>query len=254
MKMKLTVQLKWLAPIVMACWGIGAAHAAPAINIGSMFEFVDSDKSTLLKRVRNGGDSTAFVKVDVSEVKYDAERKPTTDPVDSAAIAAGRGEGLIASPARLIVPAHGTQASRLLYRGARDVERYYRVRFMPVLPDKKDDFGITEAEREQYKDSMSAGVNVLAGYGAFVIVRPKQVRYDTQVTAGADDHTVANRGNSTIVLDAFYHCDADGEQCDQPVVHYILPGSQKTFPKTTGRHYRFQLIEGKQTRELRLDH
>ncbi|WP_412530558.1 hypothetical protein [Burkholderia lata] len=228
-------------------------HAAPAISIGSMFEFLDSDRSTLLKRVRNNGVSTAFVKVAVSEVKYDAHGRPTEHAVDSAAVGGARGHGMVASPARLIVPAHGMQASRLLFRGERDVERYYRVRFMPVVPDKSDDFAITETEREQYREAMSVGVNVLAGYGAFVIVRPKHVQYETQVTSGDNEFTVANRGNSTIVLDALHHCDAGGEQCTRPMVHYVLPGAKKAFPKIAGRRYMSQLIEGKHKRDVRLD-
>jgi len=251
--MKRTTPLAVLAVTVLNCMGPITAHAAPSISIGSMFEFLDSDRSTLLKRVRNNGDSTAFVKVEVSEVKYDARGRPTEHPVDSLAVGATRGHGMIASPARMIVPAHSMQASRLLFRGERGVEQYYRVRFMPVVPDKSDDFAVTEAEREQYRDAMSVGVNVLAGYGALVIVRPKHVWYDTQMTSGDNEFTVANRGNSTIVMDALHRCDFGGEQCTRPVVQYILPGMKKAFPKIEGQRYMFQLIEGTHKRDVRLD-
>ena len=43
----------------------------------------------------------------------------------------------MASPARLIVPAKGMQGTRLLHMGGRDTERYFRVRFVPVVPEKR---------------------------------------------------------------------------------------------------------------------
>jgi hypothetical protein len=53
----------------------------------------------------------------------------------------------MASPARLIVPAKGMQGTRLLHMGARDTERYFRVRFVPVVPEKEDEFAVSSEER-----------------------------------------------------------------------------------------------------------
>ena len=64
----------------------------------------------------------------------------------------------MASPARLIVPANGMQGTRLLYMGERDRERYFRVRFVPVVPEKEDEFAVSSEEREDYKKTLSAGV------------------------------------------------------------------------------------------------
>ena len=40
-------------------------QAGPQINVGTVYDYLDSDKSTYLKRVFNSGDSTAFVKVNI---------------------------------------------------------------------------------------------------------------------------------------------------------------------------------------------
>ena len=45
-----------------------AANAGPQINVGTVYDYLDGDKSTYLKRVFNSGDSTAFVKVNVLEL------------------------------------------------------------------------------------------------------------------------------------------------------------------------------------------
>ena len=50
-----------------------AAIGAPELNVGALYDYLDSGKSTLLKRVRNGGDTTAFVKVSVAELVYDTD-------------------------------------------------------------------------------------------------------------------------------------------------------------------------------------
>ncbi|OHX11592.1 pilus assembly protein [Chromobacterium sphagni] len=236
-----------MKPILSACLLISLAapvHAAPAINIGAMYEYLDADAGTLLKRVRNSGDSTAFVKVAVAEIVYGQDGQPNELPVGTEQLSLGQINGLIASPARLIVPAGGMQASRLLYLGPRDQERYFRVRFSPVLPDKQNAFDIGDAAARQYQDSLSAGVNVLTGYGAIVIVRPKTPHYDTQLQDGANSYTVRNNGNSTVILDAFYDCAAAGKTCDTPTKHHVLPHSSKSFIKVDGHGYKFELIEG----------
>src|SRR5438046_2668621 len=72
--MKQFVAIAVFAPFALA------AHSAPSINIGAMYEYMDPGKSTLLKRVRNGGDSTAFVKVSITEIVY-ANDKFSEQPV-----------------------------------------------------------------------------------------------------------------------------------------------------------------------------
>ncbi len=53
-----------------------AAVAAPNINIGTMYDYLEGERSTLLKRVRNAGDSTAFVRVSIAEVTFSESGEP----------------------------------------------------------------------------------------------------------------------------------------------------------------------------------
>ncbi|NBA93688.1 molecular chaperone [Pseudomonas sp. R5(2019)] len=224
-----------------------SANAAPELNIGGLYDYLDGNKSTLLKRVRNGGDTTAFVKVSVAELVYDSAGGSREIEMDGLQ---AEQRGLIVSPARLIVPANGMQAVRLLYRGSRDQERYFRVRFIPVLPEANDGFAITEAEAEQYEQALKVGVNILAGYGSLLFVRPGDTRYQTEVEHEPGRFFVPNKGNATIVLDHFKHCQANGQQCEAATKHHLLPGSRREFKKESGRHYRFELIEGGTSREI----
>lgn len=224
--------------------------AGPQINVGVVFDYLDADKSTYLKRVFNGGDSTAFVRINILEIIYNADGTTEEIPLVNQADASAR-DGLMASPARLIVPANGMQGTRLLYVGARDKERYFRVRFVPVVPEKEDEFAVSAEEREDYKKGLSAGINVLAGYGTIFFVRPTQTRFDSVISDTAGKYSIRNDGNTVVVLDEFKDCSASNENDCQPTTkHHILAGRTFQFDKQAGREYRFSLIEGSATKKL----
>lgn len=229
-----------------------AAHAAPNINVGNIFDYLDGSQSTFLKRIYNSGDSTAFVRVNISEIIYkDGTR--TELPLATEGPFNMR-KGLVASPARLIIPAGGTQATRLLYIGDRDRERYYRVRYVPVVPEKEDQFAVSEQEREAYKTELSAAVNVLASYGAIFFVHPTDTRFDTRIDDNKIRYSVHNAGNSTIVLDQFRDCSSSDERdCAATRLHHVLPGKTHAFDKQPGRVYRFNLVESSQRRSVSVE-
>jgi hypothetical protein len=228
------------------------AHAVPAINVGVVYDYLDADKSTYLKRVFNGGDSTAFVKVNILEIVYDGDGAPREVPLTAQNDSRVR-DGLLASPARLIVPANGMQGTRLVYMGEREKERYFRVRFVPVVPEKEDEFAVSADEREDYKKSLNAGVNVLAGYGTVFFVRPAQTRFNSVIDDAAGQYRISNQGNSVVVIDEFRDCSAKNETDCQPTTkHHILPGRTFEFAKQSGREYSFTVIEGKDSKPLEI--
>lgn len=226
------------------------AFAGPQINVGVVYDYLSGDKNTYMKRVFNGGTSTAFVKVNILEMIYDDDGSYREVPLQNQAGAVAR-DGLMASPARLIVPANGTQGTRLLFMGNRDKERYFRVRFVPVVPQVEDDFAVTDEERAEYKESLAAGVRVLAGYGTVFFVRPKDTRFNTAIEDGAKRYTLNNNGNSVVVVDEFKDCSAAAPQDCRPTLrHHIRAGHSYGFDKQPGRAYRFSLIEGEQSKKI----
>jgi hypothetical protein len=159
----------------------------------------------------------------------------------------------MASPARLIVPANGMQGTRLLYMGEREKERYFRVRFVPVVPEKEDEFAVSAEEREDYKKGLSAGVNVLAGYGTVFFVRPKETRFDSVINDGAGKYEIRNNGNTVVVIDEFKDCSVKNEaECQPTTKHHVMAGRTFQFDKQAGREYRFTLIEGSATKKLEI--
>ncbi|WP_085684568.1 MULTISPECIES: pilus assembly protein [unclassified Pseudomonas] len=226
------------------------AQAGPNINIGVVYDYLAGDKSTYLKRVYNSGDSTAFVKINVLEILYNADGTSTEVPVKVQADASAR-DGLMASPARLIIPAQGMQGTRLLFMGDRDKERYFRVRFVPVVPEKEDEFAVSSEEREEYKKTLTAGVNVMAGFGTIFFVRPKDARFDSVIDDSAGTYKVRNNGNTVVVIDEFKSCSKTNEaECEPTTKHHVMAGRTFEFEKKAGREYRFILVEGDSKKNL----
>ncbi|CAM2881686.1 pilus assembly protein [Pseudomonas gessardii] len=238
--------MKHLLALCALCWLPLSAPAAPNINVGVFYDYLDGDKTTYLKRVFNGGDSTAFIKVSVMEILYNADGSSEEVELKSNPENTAR-DGLMATPARMIVPANGMQGTRLLYLGAREKERYFRLRFVPVMPEAEDEFVVSSEEREAYKNSLSAGVTVLAGFGTVFFVRPKDTRFATRVEERAGEYGLRNDGNSVVVVDQFKDCaSGDAQDCLPVTKNHILPGRAFSFSKQAGRTYRFTLVEGRE--------
>jgi hypothetical protein len=220
------------------------AQAGPQIHIGSYYDYLDADKSVQVKRIYNTGDATAFVRVDIEEILYAADGSDKEVPL-SLDVSSVTRNGLIASPARLIIPASGSQNTRLIFMGERSQERYFRVRFLPVVPEQEDQFAINSEERKEYKESLSAGLNLMTGFGSVFVVNPKGSRYDTRLDDRAQEYTVRNAGNALVILDEFTDCASkNNSDCLEPSKIHVRPGQSHTFSKQAGRIYKFKLIEG----------
>lgn len=239
---------------VMGCiWCLSAqAIASPAINPGPMFGFLESGKSAVLKRIYNSGSSTAFVKVVVQEIIYDAQGQPVEQPAK--ALSAGplaAQNTLLASPARMIIPANGMQSTRLLFMGKREHERYYRVRFIPVLPTSADSFDQSADDQKDYEKELAAQVTLLTGFGTLLFVRPDKVRFDTRFNDQKNTYSVHNAGNSVIALDFVKTCHVEKtSECSNIAQHYVLPGRTYTFTKEEKKVHSFVLQEGTAERKV----
>jgi Mat/Ecp fimbriae periplasmic chaperone len=226
------------------------AQAGPQIHIGSYYDYLEADKSVQVKRIYNTGDATAFVKVEIEEILYaaDGSNKEVPLSLDGSSITRN---GLIASPARLIIPSQGSQSARLVFMGERSQERYFRVRFLPVVPEKEDQFAISSAERQDYKETLSAGLNLMTGFGTVFVVPPKDGRYDTRLDNRAQEYEVRNAGNSLVILDELKDCASkDERECLPATLTHIRPGQSYTLNKQAGRMYSFKLIEGPKSKTI----
>ena len=238
--------------LMMGClWGAGAI-ASPSINPGPMFGFLDNGKSAVLKRIYNAGSSTAFVKVVVQEIIYDDRGQPVEQPPKAlSTVPMAQQNTLLASPARMIIPANGMQSTRLLFMGSREQERYFRVRFIPVLPSSADSFDQSDDDQKNYKEALTAQVTLLTGFGTFMFVRPDKVTFDTRLKDEKGTYSVYNAGNSVVALDFVKSCHVEKTgECSPIAQHYVLPGHTYTFTKEENKIHSFVLQEGTDKRAV----
>lgn len=230
--------------------GLGAwAWASPALDVGGVSETMASAQSSLQKTVFNRGTSVAYVKVSVVEVLPEEKGERELPEQEASQVLASR-DGLVVSPAHLVVPPKGSASVRLIHLGARDQERYFRVRFVPVQPQQGDAFKLEQGEADAYRQSLSAGVRILAGFGVVTIVQPRAVRFDTVLEKRGAQHVLVNRGNSAVVLEDYEVCGPKG--CVNAGRRKVFPGHTRVFPVHAGEKHRFQLREGHARRQVEL--
>ena len=226
--------------------------SSPSIGIGSMYDLLQPGDYNLVKKVYNSGDSTAFVRVDILEIKLDGkggEQELVPQKLDGEGLNKNR---LIATPQRMIIPPAEFQSGRLLWPGSRDKERYYRVRFTPVAPDKKNDFGLTEQQLKEYKSSVIAGVNILTGYGSILYIMPDNAVFNTSVTNNPDIVRITNAGNATVVIDDIRQCKDINKECSSPTRAFVIPGRDFVIKKEKEHTVKFHLLEAKKSKEFSL--
>lgn len=230
--------LSWMASV----------YATPVIGIGSMYDVLTPGMQSMTKRIYNTGDSTAFVRVEVLAINPGSQKDET--PLKELSGAGLERNRLIVTPQRLIIPPAGFQTIRILWPGERQEERYFRVRFIPVMPENDDSFGLDKSAISEYrKNTLSAGLNVLTGYGTIVIVHPDRPQFNTLISDTASDSvTVKNNGNATVSLDNIRQCKSANTDCGAITREFILPGRAFTVRKKDGYKTNFTLIEGNDKR------
>jgi hypothetical protein len=234
----------------IACCGIAsalflgwspAAVAGPDLDPGTFFHYMLPQRSTLQARVRNLGDTAAFVQIQLAEMTFDEKGAPherelrTQDGFDRA---------LLVTPPRMIIPADGSQQVRVIYRGPRTQERYFRVRYVPVMPKANDAFALQPGEARAYADAIQAGVGVLKAIGTVIIVGPSEPRYYTRLETTEKRLRILNQGNATVRVGNASYCSIKTDTCKGETTAHIRPGQHLDIPQRAGEVYRFELREG----------
>jgi hypothetical protein len=236
---------KWLGLCAQLAWATlpGMACAGPDVDPGTWFNYLGPQRGTLVTRLRNQGDTTAFVTIELAELTFDEKGEPHER---SLAEDGGFERALLVTPPRLIVPAGGVHDVRIIYRGPRTVERYFRVRYVPVAPVAGDSFALQPDEAAAYSEALRAGVGVLKAMGTLLIVQPSQPRYATRLEPGAQALRILNDGNATVRVSRSRYCTLNTEHCTLSPELHIRPGQAATIERRPGEVYRFDLIEGRQ--------
>ena len=226
--------------------------ATPVIGIGSMYDILTPEMQSMTKRIYNTGTSTEFVRVDVLEITPCGEKNATESPQRELSGNTIDKERLIVTPLRMIIPPSLFQTTRIFWAGSRLEEKYYRVRFTPVMPDTEESFGLDNNAVNEYRQkSLQAGLNVLTGYGTIVVVQPDNPKFNSVIEHSRPEIiSIKNNGNATISLDDIRQCKPGNTDCSGVSREFVLPGRSKEIKKKLGYKTNFTLIEGSNKREM----
>lgn len=212
------------------------AWAGPELELDTFYDYLAPTRATFVKRIHNRGDQAAFVTVEVAEVQYGAQGTPAEQRLE------GNNRALIASPGRLIIPAQGSRDVRVIYSGPRAVERYFRLRFVPLSPTADELSDLSPSERRGYRDASNAQALVLKALGGLLLVHPTPPHFSTEVEQRHGWVRVSNAGNTTVRLESFTWCSTE-QACEQARTVHVRPGT--VFEqRSPSKFVRFTLVEG----------
>ncbi|KVT57794.1 hypothetical protein WK55_16580 [Burkholderia ubonensis] len=231
----------------MATLSVHAFAGAPKINVGALYDYLPGNTSSIMKPIRNDGDETGFLKVEVKRITFDTQDHMHEVPLADDGSLENR---LIVSPNRLIVPPDGARSTRILYVGKRDQEQYFRVRYLPVEPSRKAGFDVSPDVEKKFAN---VGVKVLIGYGEFVFVRPTHEHYDTAFQQTPGKLAIVNHGNSTVILDNYRLTETGQDKSAEPSKKFVLPGREMDVSTSVLKDLDFDLIEGENTTHKHFD-
>lgn len=162
--------------------------------------------------VINQGQHTAYVNV-VPHVVLN----PGTKSEERVVIHDPEQSGILVAPSKLIIPPKQNAMVRIM-QTVQDIQqdKIYRISFIPVphqlLPDHE-----TSAEPK-------AGVRIVFGYGALVMMRPKDMHYKLIAKRDGTLLDIKNTGNTNVLITAGEQC-VDAKHCFQLNPHRIYAGN-----------------------------
>lgn len=137
--------------------------------------------------VRNLDEEREYVEITVNRVL-----NPGGWPSERQTAANSAELGLVATPAKLVLPPKGAHVVRLITTQPNgEAERIYRVAVVPKVPELADS---------------RSGVKVIVGYEMLVIVRPKDLRPALEVQRTGKRLTLKNVGNTNVLVPTVRQC------------------------------------------------
>lgn len=181
----------------------------------------------------NESDSeTLFIDVEVLEVT-----KPGTEDEQRVIVDDPSKIGLIATPAKVILPPNARRNVRLVNMvETSDAETVFRVNFSPVAGEADVDENV---------------VRLMVGYQALVIVRPDNPVVKVESKRKEGELILANNGNTNVFLERVRQCtDASLEECSPLGDRRLYPGNSTTIELSEKGTVVFDIFDG-QTRTTR---
>lgn len=156
---------------------------------------------------------------------------PATKDERNVLVDAVAGEGLIASPQRIVLPPGASRVVRLVQFAAPDVETVYRVFVSPQRA-----LGAQESNLHSFEKMEKPKVDISINWGVLIYARPLHGQPSMQLDASRD--YLSNNGNVRVRVDRIGRCKIDpADHCQWRVVsRNVFPGQRLALPMSDASH------------------
>ncbi|GHY65762.1 hypothetical protein VCSRO12_2226 [Vibrio cholerae] len=184
--------------------GVLETDASNTIRLDSLYEKLLPSMNHRDIRVYNDSNSMAYVSVSVVEVLNPGDEKEEVKEPDF-------GDGPVLSSKAIVIPAEASRSVRIFYPDniLRDNDRFYRVRFTPVSPNKE--LGFTD---EQIKNAqqVSSSFKVSFAWGVLFSVTKKDPQLGLKAELDKNRNLVLkNTGDSLVTISSIVGCSSNNK-------------------------------------------
>ena len=216
-----------------------------SIKIPSMERLIRGDSGkNFIESVRNLGDGLAFVKVELYEITgKNNQGKDILKPLDSV-----DKENLIITPRKLVIPKDGSRSVRIYIPESvdRNQDRYYRIKYIPVLPTKAEGYDRPEFERTD------TGLGLSVAWGQLVYLSKSDPVFNTKIQEEDEVVTITNQGDSFIELNNVELCNES--DCRYGGSATVAGGKSISFSKKINdTDISILLIEGNDEKRINIE-
>ncbi len=224
--------------LVVAALSLAATLASGPVAAGIaldrvIVELEPRDGSRGDIEVQNVGETTQYVVVEASEVRY-----PGTEREERFAAADPEALGLLVTPNRLVLEPGARRVVRFVRLGPpSEQERVWRVAVRPVV-------GETTAA--------SSALKVLVGYGVLVLAPPEDAVSAVIGERSGRRLELRNEGNANALVFDGTQCDGNGRNCRELPAKRLYAGSRWVvdLPYGTASTWRVQAVGTVETRHF----
>ncbi|TQO88855.1 hypothetical protein [Vibrio cholerae] len=180
------------------------SEASNTIRLDSLYQRLDNQQNYKDVRVYNDSKNLAFVSVSVVEVMNPGAQEEQVKEPDF-------GNGPLISTKALMIPAESSRSVRVYYPEtiSRDADRFFRIRFTPVMPTKEH--GFTDSQLKSAK-TVESNFKLSFAWGVLLSVVKKSPNLDYKVYLDSSKNLVfENTGDSLVTIKSVLLCSESNE-------------------------------------------
>ncbi|MGF1691820.1 hypothetical protein [Photobacterium kagoshimensis] len=192
--------MKKLAPTLFAF--AVSFQATATVQPVNLVEYITPQQDFMVTEIFNGGDKTAFVRVESEEVidfKGENVNRRKINEVD--------GDTIAVVPSKFITPADSSSSVKVYFTDGREQDRLYRLKYVPVRGKERSEF----AGAEDYEDETTAAIGIDLVISQGVLVPKKNPTYSYSISNDGGEIVATNMGDSYIRLINMNKCTAKGK-------------------------------------------